>query len=301
MRMSTAARILIAFGITLSLWPPSACSRVWHVRNDGTGDAPTIQAAIDSSGAGDSILVAPGTYSHGVVFIVSKDGLTVQSEGGANETFIQSVFYLETSTGITIEGFTFEYGGEGIRAYRSTNLILQRNVVRHENGAIVLDWSTDVIIRWNALYSNADGVYCMDLASDVYLYGNTIAHNTDSGFSADDINYTLENNIIAYNKIGVFSTVGTFSCNDVYGNETDYILLYAPDPTGTNGNISMPPLFCGVEPAISGNYYLQKGSPCAPGNNPDNPVCGLIGIYNVGCGYTAVKKTTWGEIKAIFR
>ena len=141
----------------------------------------------------------------------------------------------------------------------------------------------------------------MNLASDVYLYGNTIAHNTGSGFSADDIKYTLVNNIIAYNKMGVFSTFGSFSCNDVYGNETNYILLFVPDPTGTNGNISMLPLFCGVDPATSGNYYLQKGSPCAPGNNPDAPACGVIGLYDIGCEYTAVKKTTWGEIKAIFK
>jgi len=294
-------KYLIAVGIALSLWPLAAHSRVWYVRTDGTGDAPTIQAAVDSSGAGDSILVASGTYGPGVVYVLSKDNLTIRSEQGANETFIQSIFLFETSTGITIEGFTFENGAAGISAYRSAHLILQHNVVRHTGSAIVLDWSTDVIIRWNALYSNTDGVWCMNLASDVYLYGNTIAHNTGSGFSADDIKYTLVNNIIAYNKMGVFSTFGSFSCNDVYGNETNYILLFVPDPTGTNGNISMLPLFCGVDPATSGNYYLQKGSPCAPGNNPDAPACGVIGLYDIGCEYTAVKKTTWGEIKAIFK
>lgn len=36
---------------------------VWRVRADGTGDAPTIQAAIDSAGVSDTVLVEAGTYT----------------------------------------------------------------------------------------------------------------------------------------------------------------------------------------------------------------------------------------------
>jgi hypothetical protein len=41
--------------------------RAWHVTADGLGDAPTIQAAIDSSAAADSILVAGGTFVENVI------------------------------------------------------------------------------------------------------------------------------------------------------------------------------------------------------------------------------------------
>ena len=41
-------------GITAGRVP--ARSRVWHVNVEGTGDAQTIQAAVDSAGPGDAIV-----------------------------------------------------------------------------------------------------------------------------------------------------------------------------------------------------------------------------------------------------
>jgi len=68
---------------------------------------------------------------------------------------------------------------------------------------------------------------------------------------------------------------------------------------GSNGNFSEDPLFC------DGCYYLQACSPCAPGNHPDDVNCGLIGAYGVGCpcggGPTAVDRTSWSSLKALYR
>src|SRR5690606_10842621 len=47
--------------------------------------------------------------------------------------------------------------------------------------------------------------------------------------------------------------------NDVYGNEGGVNFKGVPDPIGTNGNISMDPLF--VDP-LHRNFRLQSGSPC---------------------------------------
>jgi hypothetical protein len=57
-----------------------------------------------------------------------------------------------------------------------------------------------------------------------------------------------------------------------------------PDPTGTNGNISLDPRFCDYE---SRDFHLAADSPCAP-FTPPNPECGLIGAWPVGCAATAV-------------
>lgn len=52
---------LAALAVSLVL-VDSALTRTWHVAADGSGDAPTIAAAVDSSVSGDVILVGPGTH-----------------------------------------------------------------------------------------------------------------------------------------------------------------------------------------------------------------------------------------------
>ncbi len=56
-----SARWLVLFLILIAA-PPTA-ARTWLVHADGTGDAPTIQAAIDSLGNDDHIVLTDGVYS----------------------------------------------------------------------------------------------------------------------------------------------------------------------------------------------------------------------------------------------
>jgi hypothetical protein len=68
------------FGTFLLLFllrPQPAAGDSWYVRPDGSGDAPTIQAAIDSASAGDTVEVACGIYHEHDIRM--RSGLTLCS------------------------------------------------------------------------------------------------------------------------------------------------------------------------------------------------------------------------------
>ncbi len=81
-----AALILAPLAILEAL-PTAATARTWYIAADGTGDAPTIQAGIDSAAVGDTVLVGPGTYHENILFR-GRD-IVLKSETGPETTIIQ--------------------------------------------------------------------------------------------------------------------------------------------------------------------------------------------------------------------
>ncbi len=128
-------------------------SRTWRVRPDGTGDAPTVQAGIDSSEDGDVVLVGPGTYYENInlrgkaihllgekgpeVTVLDgsrEDSTVVNCESGeTNDTIIEG-FTITGGRGWTPLGDTTTKAGGGISCYHSTPII--RNNVIRDNQAL---------------------------------------------------------------------------------------------------------------------------------------------------------------------
>ena len=118
----------------------------WYITPEGTGDAPTIQAGVDSAAAGDTILVACGTYYEHDIEVTSgrklisetgePDCVTIDAQEQGRVLYTQG-----TSDSTTlIKGFTImnpSPGGVGgchsmlqapylsIRSSRSTEKVVQ--------------------------------------------------------------------------------------------------------------------------------------------------------------------------------
>jgi len=116
--------LLTTLAVMLGLWGVlSPEARTWHVLEDGSGDAPTVQAAIDSSSHGDVVLVGPGRYLENIdlkgkrIHLKGEMGpLATTLDGGGEPTTTVLCWSGETNETI-IEGFTIT-GGAGVESQR---------------------------------------------------------------------------------------------------------------------------------------------------------------------------------------
>jgi len=114
-------RRLCCVALLLVLAVPAAVSaRTWLVNSGGTGDAPTIQAGIDSAAAPDTVLLADGTFSgpgnRDIDF--SGKAITVMSESGIAS---QCIVNCGGTSEENHRGFLFESGEtQGSHLYNLT-------------------------------------------------------------------------------------------------------------------------------------------------------------------------------------
>jgi hypothetical protein len=118
----------ILFGLAAIASPDPAFARNWLVLHDGSGDAPTIQAAVDSAAAaGDSIFVGPGSYIEEV--LINNKSLVMLSLEGRDQTRIMGVLAPLKLTGSgtkKIVDLTFhgDIGAEGPGTFESCEFSL---------------------------------------------------------------------------------------------------------------------------------------------------------------------------------
>jgi len=110
-RLATAFLIAILSACVSNL----ATARTWYILPDGSGDAPTIQAGMDSATAGDTLLLACGTYYEHGISLISE--ICVRSETGSPQCVtvdgqeMGSVLRADSVDGMTsIEGLTIRGG-----------------------------------------------------------------------------------------------------------------------------------------------------------------------------------------------
>jgi parallel beta helix pectate lyase-like protein/polymorphic membrane protein len=114
-----ALRMGLTFALLPVLLAATRCSaRTWNVLEDGSGDAPTLQAGIDSAGDGDVVLVRPGTYYENIN--LRGKAIELRSASGPEATILDgsqgdnSVITCDSgeTNATLISGFTIT-GGQG--------------------------------------------------------------------------------------------------------------------------------------------------------------------------------------------
>jgi len=131
---------------------------------DGTETNPyqRIQDAVDNATEHDLIIVKDGIYIENI--IITTHNLSVQSENGAEFTFVQAldpsshVFTIQADN-ITLSGFTItnatEYDCNGVYCDTVDQFILEENSIVDNHIGIYLDTTTQSIIRDNFLQNNS--------------------------------------------------------------------------------------------------------------------------------------------------
>ncbi|MFH1680470.1 MAG: right-handed parallel beta-helix repeat-containing protein, partial [Candidatus Eisenbacteria bacterium] len=307
------AAVLFVAGLVV-LVTSTASARTWYILPDGTGDAPTIQAGIDSAAAWDTVLVACGTYYEHDITLASgrhvigerTDTSCVVIDAQGQGRVLYSGAYIAPGTrieGLTITGGvsaqspnTSLYGGGGY-LYNFQGVISDCRVHGNEatyGGGLSLRYGAPTVVNCLVYENSASGGGGFDLANgNPVLQGCTIAKNqalSGSGISDNSsFSLTIENTIVAFNLGGeafFHAPSASLSCCDIFGNEGGNWTGNIASQLGQNGNIEEDPLFCHLEENL---FTLGDDSPCAPAANP---ACGLIGALGVGCSSFQVYSVT---------
>ncbi len=228
----------------------------------------------------------------GAACLVSSDGSISGCTFDGNTAGNGGALYCESSYPM-ISGSRFTgneaYAGGGALHLEWSSPSIQRCTLdgntAQSAGAIFCHWSTPMILRCT-------------------LVGNAGVNGGAMWCSVQSAAAVLENSIIAFSEIGpAVDGFAWFLCSDVYGNEGGDWIYPITDQLGSNGNISQDPLFC-EEHSPEFPYTLHADSPCAADNNP---LCGTVGEWGVGCPpSTGVAdgggqiESSWGGIKALY-
>ncbi len=150
------ASLVFAILLSVQFFTPTAHATTWHILPDGTGDAPTIQAGIDSASAGDTVLVASGTYqepmintgTYGNSMIVMKSGVclvgesepefvVLDAQGSGRVIYCQGVTSATTISSLRITGGDadgFRQIGAGILCFSGSSPLIEDCIIDQNEG-----------------------------------------------------------------------------------------------------------------------------------------------------------------------
>ncbi len=145
------------------------------------GQFKTIQQAVDAANSGDTVRVAPGTYTENVVvnkpltITAASTRPTVRAADASKDVF------LLTSSGVRIDGLTLSGGASGVQLQNTSKCVVTNIIARDNVRAVYLSHSAENEISNSNLAGNGYGVY------GDYASSNTISTNVATGEKGNGI------------------------------------------------------------------------------------------------------------------
>jgi hypothetical protein len=271
-------------------------AETWYVDDSvtasGDGKTPeaafkTIQEGIDaSSDAGDTVIVAEGTYEENIDF--RGRNITLRSTDPTDRAIVETTIIDGNQAGSVVtfagtedetcvlSGFTIRNGngnaGGGIRAGMSeyhSLAIIENNIITGNsagNGGGVA--YCDGLIGNNRIYGNTSTVTggglheCNGVIRNNLIAGNTAEEN---GGGLDSCGGPIQNNTIVYNSAyrggGMYGCPGPTSNCILWGNAASY---------GSQSRFCYDFSYCCVQGGISGEGNIQDDPAFVDADGPDD-------------------------------
>jgi hypothetical protein len=262
-----------------------ASSRQLHV----PGDHATIQDAIDAAVPGETVKVAPGTYTEsvrlapGVCLLGSGARRSILDAGGEGRTLVD----LSGAPGSAVAGFTFRgvtprpgcastdpflcsgnwytagvyLGTEGAAGWDNPTInappIIANNLFEANYIGVMLYFHGIAVVRNNVFAGNQYGFIANHYQDRTLLANNVFIGNTELAIGNQAAYLDIIDNIIAHSPLGIhfeYIQTGHIACNVFFSNGAN-----ANEPRfsiGTDGNVESDPHFLGA-----GDYHLAPSSP----------------------------------------
>ncbi|MFH1313964.1 MAG: right-handed parallel beta-helix repeat-containing protein [Candidatus Eisenbacteria bacterium] len=265
----------VSTGITVIV-PP----RVWHIRPDGGGDAATIQAGVDSAAAGDTVMVACGTYhEHDIVMksgiaLISETGepdcVTIEADALGRVIYCESVDSTTTIEGVTLaEGVAMNDHAGGIYMTCSSPTIRRCNIQEnsavgtgYDGGGVRCHYSSPHFIKCmfarNTAEDDAGGVYCRNYSFarfDYCIFADNSSSDKGGGLLCyDNSNAKIYNCTFYGNSAGLGSGIAAMQTSDLLPENT--IISFG---TGGGSVYCEPYAGCGISLSCSDVYGNAGG------------------------------------------